>query len=261
MLANDFLMTSDLFAALFFLAAVWALWSLLHRVSAWTFALSCFTLAGLLLSKYSGVLIIPMGLILLVIRLLNPEPLPIVLRRRHEASGRFSQLLVFLVAALWANSVRRRRHLGFLRLSLRGLQSPARRRAPLASPLERGAKEFSPHRTAVVQFARDYHLLPEGYIYGFSYTLLFAQERNAFLNGVFSQEGWISFFPYCLAVKTPIPLFLLLALAGWAYWAYRHRLPPTTGGRPLGCDGPGCTSRPRCWCCSRCIGPLPCRPT
>ena len=38
MLANGFLTTSDLFAALFFLAAVWALWTMLHAVSLRTFA-------------------------------------------------------------------------------------------------------------------------------------------------------------------------------------------------------------------------------
>ena len=79
-----------------------------------------------------------------------------------------------------------------------------------------------------VEVARDHQLLPEGYLYGFSTTLLYAQQRAAFLNGEFSLHGWIYFFPYCLAVKTPLTVFVVLGLAGWAYWTYRDR----TSGAP-----------------------------
>jgi hypothetical protein len=164
-----------------------------------------------------------MGLMLVAVRLLNPAPLLVVLRRPHELSGRFRQLLAVFVAALgqilcvavviWASY-------GFRYTAFNPQRDDARH---LQVPWHVMLRNSPPRRNALIQFARDYHLLPEGYIYGFSYTLLFAQKRNAFLNGAFSQRGWVSFFPYCLAVKTPLPVFVLLGLAVWACWVYRYR--------------------------------------
>jgi hypothetical protein len=65
----------------------------------------------------------------------------------------------------------------------------------------------------VVALARAGHLLPEAWLYGLGYTLAFSQGRNAFLNGEFSTTGWPWFFPYCLLVKTPPELFVVLMLA------------------------------------------------
>jgi hypothetical protein len=64
-------------------------------------------------------------------------------------------------------------------------------------------------------------LLPESYLLGQARVLTAAQLREAFLNGHYSLHGWISFFPYTVLVKTPLPVFgvILLAIAaaaaGW----------------------------------------------
>ena len=60
---------------------------------------------------------------------------------------------------------------------------------------------------------RDTHFLPEAYLYGFATTWQAAQYRTAFLNGEYSFTGWPQFFPYCLLVKTPLTLFVLMGLA------------------------------------------------
>ena len=36
------------------------------------------------------------------------------------------------------------------------------------------------------------------------------RKRQAFLNGEYRRFGWVSFFPYCFAYKTPLALFVLL---------------------------------------------------
>ncbi len=61
-------------------------------------------------------------------------------------------------------------------------------------------------------------LLPESYLLGQARVLTAAQLREAFLNGHYSLRGWISFFPYTVLVKTPLPVFgvLLLAIAAIA---------------------------------------------
>src|SRR6185295_12518362 len=65
----------------------------------------------------------------------------------------------------------------------------------------------------MMQFARDHRLLPEAYLYGFAFSLWHTSSRRAFLNGDYREGGWWYFFPYSLLVKTPLPLFILLAAA------------------------------------------------
>src|SRR5476649_672220 len=64
-----------------------------------------------------------------------------------------------------------------------------------------------------LRFAREHHLLPESYIYGFAHSYRFSHYRKSFLNGEYKSTGWVSFFPYTTAVKTPLALFGLIALA------------------------------------------------
>ena len=210
-LSNGFLATSDMAVTLWFAAATWSIWNVLHRVSPWTVAASCLSLAALFLAKFSAVIIIPIGFLLLAVRLVRGRPLTIALGRVREVRGRGWQLAIFagvgavqilLVAiAIWAT-------FGF-------------RYATLASP-DHGAPQFNSgpqsdgFSMAAIRFARAHHLLPEAYLYGFQYILAHVQVRHGFLNGQFNLHGFRSFFPYCLAVKTPLSLFVVLGLAGWA---------------------------------------------
>jgi hypothetical protein len=99
MLANNFLATSDSFAAFFFTAAVWSVWALLHRITMFTLVATGLTISGLLLSKYSGVIIIPVSLILFGIRLLDTRPLLIRIGKPCEIHGRARQI-PFVVAVM-----------------------------------------------------------------------------------------------------------------------------------------------------------------
>jgi hypothetical protein len=75
----------------------------------------------------------------------------------------------------------------------------------------------------IIDWARHYHLLPESYLYGHAFVFHDAQMRVAFLNGDRQLTGWWWFFPYCLAVKTPLALFgLLILAAGAVIWRWRR---------------------------------------
>ncbi len=63
-LSNGFLATSDMAVTLWFTAATWSTWSVFDRVSPWTLAASCLSLAALFLSKFSAAIIIPIGMLL-----------------------------------------------------------------------------------------------------------------------------------------------------------------------------------------------------
>jgi hypothetical protein len=83
----------------------------------------------------------------------------------------------------------------------------------------------------VFRFAREHKLLPESYIYGFAHTYRFSRYRKSFLNGEYRSTGWVSFFPYTTAVKTPLALFGLIALAGVG--AFSRRRSPAERRRRL----------------------------
>ena len=68
-LANGPLVTADMAAALFFLAATYAFWKATHRATLGTVAVSCAALSLLVLSKTSGVLIVPVFVLLAVVRI------------------------------------------------------------------------------------------------------------------------------------------------------------------------------------------------
>ena len=73
-LANGPLMVSDTTSALLFLAAAWALWSVLHRLTFGRVVLSGAVLGALFVSKLSAVAIIPIGLTLAVLRVIVGRP-------------------------------------------------------------------------------------------------------------------------------------------------------------------------------------------
>ncbi len=97
-LANGALMTSDTVAALFFLAAIWAWWRLLQRLTLGRLVVSGLTMGALFVSKMSGVLIIPMALILIVARTIHPAPLPVTVLRSGSVRSRSSRLTAFAIA-------------------------------------------------------------------------------------------------------------------------------------------------------------------
>jgi len=228
-LANGFLATSDLMASLFFLASSAAVWALLQRVTPLTVVAAWLALSGLMLSKSSGVLIVPMALLMVVARLCHRAPLPVGLRVPREVVERWRQAAIFgslavvqvlgVALVIWASY-------GF-RYSMfaPAWQEGAQPQVPWAD-VEGGSPRLQP----IVRFAREHHLLPEGYLYGFSYTLLYANARVGFLNGEFGYTGWTSFFPLALLWKTPLTLFLMLALAVWALATCREAVPGTVAG-------------------------------
>ena len=213
MLAHDPLVTSDIAAAFFFMAATGAIWAALHRVTPMTVLGAGLLAAGCLLSKISGPILVPIALVLLAVRLIGARPLAIGLRRTIvEYSGRTKQLVVLLgvlaVIALIAWT--------FLWASY-GFRYTAFAVTPTGKEAFLGQVKDQPGVVGgVLSLAEQFHLLPQAYIYASRLTVQFASVRAAFLNGHFATTGWWWYFPYAFVVKTTIPAMIvgLLALAG-----------------------------------------------
>lgn len=206
MLAHSGLATSDMCMAFFFLAASGAYWRHLHDsgtrwwlLSAATFGLAC-------VAKHTAVLLLPIFGLLLVARVLQPTPLVLAGRTLTTTAGRLGWLLFSLgthgmaaVLTLWAFS-------GFRYTAFNPALPPGDFTYPWGLMLSYGGI-----KAAVIQFCRDWHLLPEGWLYGLAFVLKHAEARGAFLDGSYSIYGWVSFFPKAFLYKTPPSLLVALA--------------------------------------------------
>ena len=229
LLANGPLSTMDLLASLCFLAAIGAFWRMLHRLSLLTLSLSSLALAALFLAKFSAVLAAPMLLVLLIARGFFGPPLEVRLAGTHLVRGPLQRICVLGTATIihvlvvW----------GLIWVSY-GLRYDS------FTSVQRDPEHFYPAlRTyfespdpgpvgETAQFVRDHRLLPEAYLHGFLITVDTTQGKYAFFNGDYSTTGWRAFFPYCLAVKTPLSILafvLLAAMAAATKWQKRGLAP------------------------------------
>ena len=221
MLANGALITSDMTATCMFLAAVTAFWAMAHRLTLLRCLVFGLALGFLCVAKFSAPLIAPMCAILFAVRVARGDTLESGWRLPPQLVGRM-RIAISLIAAtvvacalavavIWGSY-------GFKYPMFRHFE-PNRVRSLVGwDVLEDQGGPLVP----ILRFARDHELFPESYIYGFAHTYRFSRYRKAFLNGDYRSSGWIQYFPYTTAVKTPIALFILIALAA-LYLASRRR--------------------------------------
>jgi hypothetical protein len=222
-LANGGLVNTDLGTALFFILGMTTLWIVLHRITPWTVLASGLAVGGLFVCKMSAVLIIPMGLLLIPIRLLGKQPMLLKMGQREvQVAGRLGKLAV--VAGLVAAHILLAGVVIWAMFEFRyepNRPGQGKHQLPIGS-----WEEILPGSSRLgtwVDWARQRRLLPEGYLYALHSSLHFTGLRRNFLNGEVGLVGWPSFFPYCFLVKTPLPIFLLLGLGAWAWVKTREK--------------------------------------
>jgi hypothetical protein len=229
MLANGALITSDMTATLWFLAAVTAFWAMARRLTPLRVLVFGLALGLLCVAKFSGPLIAPMCAILFAFRVAGADTLEAGWPLGHAIAGRMRVALSLIAATLaacalalvviWASY-------GFKYPMFRHFE-PNRIRSLVGWDV---LEDQGGPMVTVFRFAREHKLLPESYIYGFAHTYRFSRYRKSFLNGEYRSTGWVSFFPYTTAVKTPLALFGLIALAGVGAFS-RRRSPAEWRGR------------------------------
>jgi len=211
MLAHGSLATSDLFVTLFFAAAVWSIWELLHQFSLARLLAGIVAVSGLFLCKTSAVLILPMALLMALISLTPRQKIPVTLSRgcHYELTSQWSRRAYGLAVALL---------IGIVAYSSVWAAYGFRYAASAESTYEfhkfQNVATIAQHSRTVgttVKWLADHRVLPEAYLYGAAFVAAH-EERPAFFNGEYATKGWRSFFPYCLAVKTPLAVFGLLGL-------------------------------------------------
>ena len=213
-LAHGPLVTSDMTVTFFLLAAAGAYWKHLERLTLGTLALSCTVTSLAAIAKFSFLLLIPIYGLLLTWRLAEQTPLAVCFRTRHPYFIRnwptkISCILGSTVAHITVTLAIVWMAFGF-RYNAAGSTLPAITQFYMPWQIVMPTGTFWHF---AIGTARSWHLLPDAYLQGFSYVLYAAQERSAFLNGAYSNTGWISFFPYAFLVKSPPAELLATGLA------------------------------------------------
>jgi hypothetical protein len=211
LLAHGRLVTTDVALALFYFLTVVSFDALLRRATWPRLALVGLVAAGAAASKFSAPVLAPVLVLLALHAVFSPEPMTLALGADVRTLGRgFARMraaaallvAIGLVAwlGLWAAY-------GFTRpLS----SDPAVRAELLATTLR---DEGGTPVAKVALAAERLGLLPEAYVRGFLFTYRHAESRPTCLLGQLSDAGFPQFFLVTFALKTPLPLILLLVLS------------------------------------------------
>jgi len=225
MLAHGKLVNTDMVVSFLFVSSVWGIWRVLHHFTIKSVILSALSLTGLFLTKFSAVLIIPIGILLVLIWLASGGETVLGKKREKVKKVPKKLILVAILLIVYVSMVflgiwtaHGYRFSPFKAGDIKKAEFAMRfRRSEGESPWEYLLKEKT-FTSRVIGWLRDKKLLPEGYLYGFFYALKTTEERSSFLNGKAGIKGWWYYFPYAFLVKTPLPLFFILGLTVISFW-------------------------------------------
>ncbi|MFA6292073.1 MAG: glycosyltransferase family 39 protein, partial [Victivallales bacterium] len=227
-LAHAGFATSDMAAAMAFTLALIFIWNVLNRITVRNIVFSSLALSILFVSKFSAFIIIPVYLVLILIRLRNKNHVECVIFSRKMPNNTQAKQLLSYSAVLLVNILSIIFFIwmsfGFRYSMINDMGSADR--TTLNRAFEDACKSSGNAGKALLA-AKEMKLLPESYLYGFSFVLKQSSARNSYLNGELSTRGWWYFFIYSFMVKTPLPLLLLLAISLFAL--FRERI--SSGGK------------------------------
>jgi 4-amino-4-deoxy-L-arabinose transferase-like glycosyltransferase len=200
-LAHSGLVTTDVGAALFFLASLYTFYRYVKQPTMARLAIIGIVMGLLFATKHSGVLMIPI-LLLIVIREAICATKGLKIRTLLRLSGAFAVMLLLAVGVLWA-------FYGF-RYAARpaGLEL-----IPPMSEYSQGLGHVS--RGLILWIAR-LHLLPESYLMGVVDIRIFAKDFSTYALGTWYPHGVWWYFPVALSIKTTLGMLALVLLAGSA---------------------------------------------
>jgi len=210
-LAHGALVTSDVCMAFLFLASVGAYWRHLHDSRALWWILSALTFGLACVAKFNAGLLLPMMVVMAVVRAWAAAPWRFAGRTFATPRGKLGALALStfghgLVAVLviWAC-------FGFRYSAFNPLVPAADHFIrPWAATL---GNIGGLHAEIIRQLAAG-HVLPEAYLYGYSFVIEMSGFRAAFLDGAYSYGGWLRFFPLAFLYKSTLPLLLACLAAG-----------------------------------------------
>lgn len=241
LLAHAGLATSDTLGTLGLLVATLAWWRMCHRITAGRVLLAGLAAGLLALSKFTCVMLAPIGILLVLVRLMRRTSLPWQMgryrgrvrgwRRLGWLAGAGVGTAVIAGLVIWSGY-------GFrYRASVHAsgqfikpwetilMRDPQPIGLPqLGEPADAQVREI---RAGVLQhalgFAREHRLLPEAWLYGLGFVAYHSHYRLSYFDGEYRTTGWWQYFPVAWALKTPLGGIAAWLLGLWAWSRMRTR--------------------------------------
>ena len=194
-LANGALVTTDLGSACCIFGAVYAFYRYATKPDAARLAIAGLAAGLTLVAKFTGILLVPMLLLLSVAEALRTRSFAVLGKRLAACAG----ILLCAWAILWA-------FYGFR-------YAPAPHGLALSPKLAPYLASMpNPGDAAKLAFAAHYKLLPEAYLWGLANTKKTEWEYVSYFFGHVYQHGPWLYFPAAFLIKSTLPLLILLAL-------------------------------------------------
>lgn len=202
-LAHAPLITSDMCAAFWLLAATGAWWRLSERFTLLRLGLSVAATSLAVAAKFSGLLLFPIAIGIVIWRMLRcrseqqtgPRQIWMMSSSLAYAAGWTGLVVVHAIVSalvIWCL-------FGFRFTAF----NDAFGSGHFFSDLQATLLSTSVGRWPLAAVQK-LHVLPEAFIYGLSYVLFAAQKRPAFAADQFSDAGWWWFFPFAFLVKSSV---------------------------------------------------------
>lgn len=210
LLANGALVTTDVGISCFLFASVYALYRYVRTPSLSRAAVVGLATGLALASKNTGLLLLPMFLLLAIYEVAKPgSAVP-----RHKQAARFLGMLAFTtivaVVVLWA---------------FYGFRYQAR---PAGQSLNPTTAQYlqqvpQPSVARVLGVLAHWKVLPESYLYGLADLSLVNDAYASYFFGKVYPHGVWFYFPGVIAVKSTLPFLILLGLIIFAIATHRLR--------------------------------------
>ncbi len=199
-LAHGALVTTDLGAACMIFAVIYAFYRYVKVPTALRLAILSVAVGLALVTKFTGILVLPMLVLLAVYEILAAKEASQRNKLAVQFVGAFTTMGIVALGIVWA-------FYGF-RYTARpdGLQL----NPPLAQYMQRLPSQRDARLLTAVAHA---HLLPESYIYGLANTKITAEDDTSYFFGKVYRHGCWLYFPAAFLIKSTLPLLLLCVLA------------------------------------------------
>jgi len=210
LLAHGNLVTTDVGLALFVFLTVAAFDRLTERATWAGLIATGLAAGGALATKYSGLVVGPVLLVLAAVAVSGERPLESSLlgpMRAVEGTARRIRLVLALLVTIGALALL----VVWASYGFRSALSPD----PAVRTAHRAVLEAPPEgawQRALVG-AANVGLLPEDYVRGFLFVMEHSERRRTFMLGRLSDDGFPHYFLVTFLLKTPIPLLILVLLA------------------------------------------------
>lgn len=218
-LANGALVDTDIGAACFVFATVYAFYRYCEKPTLLRLSACCLAAGLALAAKHSTVLLLPIFVILAIyeiVRRRSPET-GATETRTHQSLrllGVIAVVMVVAVAILWA-------FYGFRYAARPGNAQLTPTPANYLHTIEK-----YPHEADVIAFMEHHRLMPEAYLFGMTDIVMISRTgRPTFLLGHDYSIGRWFYFPTVFVIKTTLGFLLLLVFASAArpLWRREHR--------------------------------------